>query len=182
MWENPADSVHIFSCDPAEGERWIEKILLARVSPFLLRITETRLIPILLVIRLAPRTHDTIPRRDPLIHRHTCRRPSLPLARPRSTASTTHRESHCAPDRHWSPSLAYHLWFPRRRTAAETKYGEPASRLWWGIEAWDGQSVDFDWRRWLRREWEWEWGWRGSALPRRSSRRTTHYVQLYAVR
>jgi hypothetical protein len=32
MFENPSDSMHIFSCDPAEGERWIEKIMLARVS------------------------------------------------------------------------------------------------------------------------------------------------------
>lgn len=31
MWETPADSVHVFSCDAAEGERWIEKIMLARV-------------------------------------------------------------------------------------------------------------------------------------------------------
>ncbi|KAF8319073.1 hypothetical protein DL93DRAFT_2053897 [Clavulina sp. PMI_390] len=30
MFENPSDSVHIFSCEAAEGERWLEKILLAR--------------------------------------------------------------------------------------------------------------------------------------------------------
>lgn len=33
MFENPSDSVHLFSCDLAEGERWVEKIMLARVRP-----------------------------------------------------------------------------------------------------------------------------------------------------
>lgn len=36
MFENPSDSVHIFCCERAEGERWLEKILLARVNTLLL--------------------------------------------------------------------------------------------------------------------------------------------------
>jgi hypothetical protein len=31
LFENPADSVHIFSCDSEQGEKWFEAILLAKV-------------------------------------------------------------------------------------------------------------------------------------------------------
>jgi hypothetical protein len=33
FFENTADYMHIFACNPKDGEKWIEKILLARVRP-----------------------------------------------------------------------------------------------------------------------------------------------------
>lgn len=32
LFENPADCVHVFSCDQEEGNMWFEKLLVARVS------------------------------------------------------------------------------------------------------------------------------------------------------
>ena len=38
MFENPADSCHVFSCEKDEGERWVQMIMVARVSKLLLRL------------------------------------------------------------------------------------------------------------------------------------------------
>lgn len=35
FFENTADYLHIFSCNQKEGEKWMEAILLARVSPII---------------------------------------------------------------------------------------------------------------------------------------------------
>jgi hypothetical protein len=32
LFENPADYLHVFACDQNDGQRWIERVLLARVS------------------------------------------------------------------------------------------------------------------------------------------------------
>lgn len=37
MFENPADYLHVFSCDPKDGVRWTQAILLARVRFKLLK-------------------------------------------------------------------------------------------------------------------------------------------------
>lgn len=35
FFENTADYLHMFACNPRDGEKWMEKILLARVRDFL---------------------------------------------------------------------------------------------------------------------------------------------------
>ena len=37
LFENPADYLHIFACDHNDGQRWVERVLLARVSLGLLQ-------------------------------------------------------------------------------------------------------------------------------------------------